>query len=99
MNSRRTTPVVIGFLMTFGSSLALAQSPQGTWHGEREGVRFFPSGENLAYDRPAPTVHPDLTAHSQNEPRVVRAAKRVRDTTGIRYDNDGFRVARTLPTS
>ncbi len=51
--------------MAMGPSLALAQSPQGTWHGERAGVRFYPSGENLAYDRPSATVHPDLTEHSQ----------------------------------
>ncbi len=52
-------------LMMIGTSPLSAQSGEGTWHGERTGVRFHPSGENIAYDRPAATVHPDLTAHSQ----------------------------------
>jgi len=41
MASFRTTPFAVGLLMILGSSLALAQSPQGTWYGEREGVRFL----------------------------------------------------------
>ncbi len=48
-----------------GVAPAPAESPPGTWHGEREGVEFFSSGENLAFDEPAPTVHPRLTEHSQ----------------------------------
>ncbi len=77
MISRRS-PRALGLLMTLGSSLALAQSPQGTWHGDRDGVRFFPSGENLAYDRPAPTVHPDLTEHSRKMvPGVYQVAESV----------------------
>ncbi len=40
-------------------------SPEGTWHGKKAGVKFYPSGENLAYDQPVPTVHPTLTGHSQ----------------------------------
>ena len=44
---------------------ALGENPTGTWHGEKTGVRFFPSGENLAYDKPSPEVHPKLTEHSQ----------------------------------
>ena len=46
-------------------NVAYADSLEGTWHGERAGVKFFPSGENLAYDKPAPTIHPKLTEHSQ----------------------------------
>jgi alkyl sulfatase BDS1-like metallo-beta-lactamase superfamily hydrolase len=54
------------------------QAPPGTWHGEREGVKFFPSGENLAYDKPAPTIHPRLTEHSQNMvPGVYQVAENV----------------------
>ena len=51
--------------LLMGTSPLFAQSPEGTWHGERAGVRFHPSGENIAYDKPAPTVHPELTKHSQ----------------------------------
>ncbi len=51
-------------LLTMGASPLYAQNPEGTWHGERAGVRFHPSGENIAYDKPAPTVHPNLTEHS-----------------------------------
>jgi len=55
---------------------APAQSPPGTWHGERTGVEFFPSGENLAYDKPAPTIHPRLTEHSQKMvPGVYKVAE------------------------
>ena len=65
-------------LITAGALPSFAQSPEGTWHGERTGVEFFPYGENLAYDEPAPTVHPDLTAHSQKMvPGVYRVAERV----------------------
>ena len=41
------------------------ETPKGTWHGERTGVKFHPSGENLAFDKPASTVHPKLTEHSR----------------------------------
>ena len=37
------------------------QLPKGIWHGEKSGVKFFPSGKNIAYDKPAATVHPKLT--------------------------------------
>ena len=76
-------PTVIEPAAPFGSSMpsvppAPAQSPAGTWHGEREGVEFFPSGENLAYDRPAPTIHPRLTEHSQKMlPGVYKVAANV----------------------
>jgi alkyl sulfatase BDS1-like metallo-beta-lactamase superfamily hydrolase len=60
------------------SSGAYAQSPEGTWHGERTGVKFYQSGPNLAYDKPAPTVHPKLTEHSQKMvPGVYQVADRV----------------------
>ena len=66
-------------LVMIGVPYAIAcQQPEGTWHGEREGVRFFPSGENQAYDEPAPTVHPDLTGHSQKMvPGVYQVAEDV----------------------
>jgi len=57
---------------------APAQTPPGTWHGEREGVEFFPSGVNLAYDKPAATIHPRLTEHSQKMvPGVYKVAENV----------------------
>ncbi len=74
----KTMAVVLVLLTTIGSNLAHAQSAEGTWHGERAGVRFYPSGENIAYDRPAATVHPDLTAHSQKMiPGVYQVAESV----------------------
>ena len=57
-----------GFLLLalmIGAGPNYAQSPEGTWHGEPEGVKFFPSGKNIAYDKPAATVNPKLTEHSQ----------------------------------
>ena len=61
----------------------LSQTPEGTWHGERTGVEFFPSGENLAYDKPAPTIHPKLTEHSQKMvPGVYKVAENVYLTCG-----------------
>lgn len=51
-------------ILLLNSISVYAQSPEGTWHGEREGVVFHQSGKNLAYDKPAPTVHPKLTEHS-----------------------------------
>jgi len=65
----------IGFFLLNGS---YAQSPEGTWHGERTGVKFYPSGENIAFDKPAPTVHPKLTEHSQKMvPGVYQVAENV----------------------
>ena len=53
-------------------------SPPGTWHGEREGIKFFPSGENLAYDKPSQKIHPNLTKHSQKMvPGVYQVAEKV----------------------
>ncbi len=55
-----------------------AEGPKGTWHGEREGVKFFPSGKNIAYDKAADTVHPKLTEHSQKMvPGVYQVAGNV----------------------
>ena len=76
-------PTVIDPVAPSGSLMsavppAPAQSPPGTWHGERTGVEFFPSGENLAYDKPAPTIHPRLTEHSQKMvPGVYKVAENV----------------------
>ena len=65
-------------LLTMAASPLYAQSPAGTWHGEKTGVKFYPSGENIAYDNPAPTVHPKLTEHSQKMvPGVYQVAERV----------------------
>jgi len=69
--------VTLLFLIT-STTTVFGQSPVGTWHGEREGVKFYPSGENLAYDKPAPTVHPKLTEHSQKMvPGVYQVAESV----------------------
>jgi len=66
------------FLLFISAAQVDAQSPPGTWHGERTGVEFFPSGENLAYDKPSPTIHPKLTEHSQKMvPGVYRVAENV----------------------
>ena len=74
----RTSVGVLIVLAFAGATPLHAQSPQGTWHGEREGVRFYPSGENLAYDRSAATVHPDLTEHSRKMvPGVYQVAESV----------------------
>ncbi len=61
---------------------ASGQSPEGTWHGERTGVKFYPSGENLAYDKPAPTIHPKLTEHSQ---KMVPGVYQVADNVYLAY--------------
>jgi len=47
------------------ASPLVAQGAGGNWHGERTGVKFHPSGQNIAYDKPAKTVHPKLTEHSR----------------------------------
>ena len=69
-------------LMIIGTDPLSAQSPEGTWHGKREGVRFYPSGENLAYEQPAPTVHPKLTEHSQ---KMVPGVYQVADNVYLAY--------------
>ena len=52
-------------LFTMGAVQLGAQGPEGTWHGEKTGVKFYPSGQNIAYDKPATSIHPKLTEHSQ----------------------------------
>jgi len=69
---------IVLILITSGTNLVIAQSPEGTWHGEREGIKFFPSGENIAYDKPHPHIHPKLTEHSQKMvPGVYQIAEDV----------------------
>ncbi len=63
-------------------STAPAQSPEGTWHGEREGVVFHPSGQTMAYDQPSATVHPKLTEHSQ---KMVPGVYQVADSVYLAY--------------
>jgi len=54
------------------------QSPEGIWHGDRTGIKFYPSGQNIAYDKPANTVHPKLTQHSQKMvPGIYQVANNV----------------------
>ena len=64
-----------------------AQQIEGTWHGERAGVKFYPSGENIAYDKPAPTVHPKLTEHSQKMvPGVYQGSRQRLSRLRLRID-------------
>lgn len=71
--------LIIGcFLM----NSAYAQSPEGTWHGERTGVKFYPSGQNMAYAEPSPTVHPKLTEHSQ---KMVPGVYQIADSVYLAY--------------
>ncbi len=65
-----------------GSNLVLAQSQEGTWHGERTGVKFYPSGKNIAYDKPANTVNPKLTEHSQ---KMVPGVYQIADSVYMAY--------------
>lgn len=76
----RTVDLVLLLLVCVG--LGTAQTPEGIWHGEREGVKFYPSGENLAYDKPSPTVHPKLTEHSQ---KMVPGVYQVADSVYLAY--------------
>ncbi len=69
-------------LLLIGANPLTAQSPEGTWHGERTGVKFYPSGQNMAYDKPAATVHPKLTQHSQ---KMVPGVYRVADSVYLAY--------------
>jgi len=73
--------LIVFMVLTIGCFLvndAYAQSPEGTWHGERVGVKFYPSGQNMAYDKPAKTVHPKLTEHSRKMvPGVYQVADKV----------------------
>ncbi len=74
--------VLILVATLIGSNLVLAQSQGGTWHGERSGVKFYPSGQNIAYDKPATTVHPKLTEHSQ---KMVPGVYQVADSVYMAY--------------
>jgi alkyl sulfatase BDS1-like metallo-beta-lactamase superfamily hydrolase len=78
----KTMTGFVVLLTTLGSNLVHAQSPEGTWHGERSGVRFYPSGQNIAYDKPAATVHPKLTEHSQ---KMVPGVYQVADSVYLAY--------------
>lgn len=74
----KVLPRIVIALFLIGVVPLVAWSAEGTWHGERAGVKFYPSGENLAYDKPAPTVHPKLTEHSQKMiPGVYQVADHV----------------------
>ncbi len=45
-------------------------------------MKFFPSGENIAYDKPAATVHPKLTEHSR---KMVPGVYQVADSVYMAY--------------
>ena len=58
------TTILLAFALVIpGGNLLAEDLPEGTWHGERSGVEFFPYGKNLAYHKPAATVNPRLTEH------------------------------------
>ena len=88
----KTQAGVALLLMTLCSILAHAQSPEGTWHGERAGVKFHPSGQNIAYDKPSATVHPKLTEHSQ---KMVPGVYQVADSVYLAY---GYALTSPAPT-
>ena len=81
LSSRRKAEVLLLAVM-IGAHAAHAQSPAGTWHGDRSGVKFYPSGENIAYDKPARTVHPKLTEHSQ---KMLPGVYQVADSVYLAY--------------
>lgn len=62
MNLRKTAlAVATGMLV----SLSAAASTGQYWHGNDEGVKFFPTGKNLAFTESSETVNPILTEHSR----------------------------------
>ena len=74
----RLIALAFSILLALGVTQSYAQSPKGTWLGDRVGIKFHPSGQNLAYDKPAATVHPKLPEHSQKmAPGVYQIAERV----------------------
>ena len=34
------------------------------WHGNKDGIKWYPNGKNITFTEPDPKVHPKLTAHS-----------------------------------
>lgn len=65
-----------------GAGQIHAETPKGTWHGERTGVKFHPSGKNQAFDKAAKTVHPKLTEHSR---KMVPGVYQVADSVYLAY--------------
>ena len=62
MNLRKTAlAVATGMLV----SLSAVASTGQYWHGNDEGVKFFPTGKNLTYAESSETVNPILTEHSR----------------------------------
>ena len=72
----------ISTTLVFNTAFAQISAREGTWHGERTGVKFFPSGENMAYDEPAETIHPKLTEHSR---KMVPGVYQVADSVYLAY--------------
>ena len=61
-NLRKTAlAVATGMLVSLSATAATGQY----WHGNDEGIQFFPTGKNLAYTESADTVNPILTEHSR----------------------------------
>ena len=69
-------------LFTMGAVQLGAQVPEGTWHGERTGVKFYPSGQNIAYDKPSASIHPKLTEHSR---KMVPGVYQIGDQVYLAY--------------
>ena len=63
--------------LTISAAPVLAGMPEGTWTGDREGVTFTPSGENISFAESSKTVNPILTTHSQKMvPGVYQVAEK-----------------------
>ena len=62
MNLRKTAMAVATGMLV---SLSAVASTGQYWHGNDEGVKFFPTGKNLTFAESSDTVNPILTQHSQ----------------------------------
>ena len=69
-------------LFTMGAVQLGAQVPEGTWHGEKTGVKFYPLGQNIAYDKPSASIHPKLNEHSQ---KMVPGVYQIGDQVYLAY--------------
>lgn len=63
------------------------------WHGENQGIQWYPNGNNISYTQADPKIHPLLTEHSRKmDQGVFKISDNVYQTYGFALTSSAFFV-------
>lgn len=64
-NSIKKKPAALALLLSAALFSSAACGATQYWHGDAEGIQWYPNGKNLTYTASDARIHPELTKHSR----------------------------------